>query len=181
MRWILNMLTLAVLVVAVRAQDHSSEESGAESVAVVPAATGIATPDAQFERFLDRYLWIVPESTGHKTSLGIAVFVALAFIIMFSARLANLDGVTFGRAAFCAACVLVLASIEVALVPGLAPIVASVCIVNVAAWFGMVRVALGGDFYNGAVMLVATLFAAMLSLLGVQLAGTLLQRSALLG
>ncbi|MCA8942864.1 MAG: hypothetical protein KDB80_09925 [Planctomycetes bacterium] len=181
MRWILNLLAITMLVVAVRAQDRASESSDRGGADVSAAVVDAATPDAQIGRFVDRYLWVVPESAGHKASLGIGVFVALAFIIMFSARLANLDGVTFGRGSFCSACVLVVSSLEVAFVPGSAPIVAAVCVLNLAAWFGLVRGALGGDFYNGSVMLVSTLFAVMLSLLGVQLAGTLLQRSALLG
>lgn len=175
MNWFLRITLVIGLACTARGQDPSSSPDP------VPSATeSLATPDEQIGEFFDRYLWVVGESTGHRASLGIGMFVLLALIIMMSARLANLDGVSFGRGAICSACILTTASLEIALVPGVPAFVALACFVNIIAWFGLVRGLLGGDVYNGIVMLVAVSFAVMLIMLGLQIAGTLLHRSELM-
>ncbi len=182
MRFLLHIVVFLFAITVGRAQvqdgvaQSEPAQAAAESVEAMPAGT----PDKELSRFMDRYLWFLPQAAGHRASLGIAVFVAGAFLIMLSARMANLDGVTFGRGAVMSAIVLVTVLVEVAFVPEIVPVVAAVVLVDLAAWFLLVRGFLGGDLFNGVVMLVCCTMVFLVAVLGFEVAGTLLQRSELL-
>lgn len=183
MRTLLPFLVLLIAVTVGRAQEMVVDQNPAplaESEASPAAPLPAGTPDKEISRFMDRYLWFLPQAAGHRASLGIAVFVAGAFLIMLAARMANLDGVTFGRGAAMSAIVLLMVLAEVAFVPAILPVIAAVVMVDLVAWFALVRGFLGGDFFNGIVMLVCCVMVFLVAVLGFEVAGTLLQRSELL-
>lgn len=181
MRLLLIALALAFAIVCppLGAQESAAQAEQPAAASSAPANGG-GSPDAQIGRFFDRYLWFVPRAPGHRASMGIGVFVALTLLIMLSARMANLDGVTFGRGAAVAAIVLVTVLLQFAFIPELIPVLIAVGLFDAAAWFLLVRGVLGGDAFNAGVMLICCVLAFLVSLLGLEVAGTLLQRSELL-
>lgn len=170
--------------VAPAAGSARDEESGPQAGSAPDSAGAqqrdLSNPDKQIDAAFSRYMWIVPHHAGHRASLGIALFAFVAGVLLFSARVANVDGMSFGHAAGASAAILSVASLEVALVPRVAPAIVLTALFDVGLWFAMTR-ALRVPVFAGVVMFVTSAFLVVLAILGLGVAGTLLDRSAIMG
>jgi hypothetical protein len=156
--------------------EHTPSAPAAESAppeAAAPAAPSLG-PDHAVSTLLDRFLWIVPQSPGHKTSLGVGLFIATILVLKLSSRLANLDSGSFGRCAVLAVIVLAAAALHWMFPPSAFPFVVGLGLLDVGLWFLSVRLLFRGDFYNGIVMLVSFAMAVLLAVLILQVASFLL-------
>ncbi len=137
-------------------------------------------PDRELMRFVERYLWFVPSTEGHRTSVGAAMLVVLVLLVQLAARMANLESRTLGRAAVFATIVLAMIIVELTFVPVSPVLIGAIGGFDLAMWFALGMLIFEADAFQGAVLLASFLLSTMVGILLLQLAGVLMHADQML-
>ncbi|MHC5066270.1 MAG: hypothetical protein ACYTG5_20110 [Planctomycetota bacterium] len=168
---------------------ESVQESKAEMA--TPAGPGVETQpipaarpeaelrgaDARVAKIVDRFLWIVPQTSGNRISLGASIFILLVFLIQLCTRMANLEGRNLSRSGTLAAFLFLVLAIQLSVTPAELPFILGVAVLDVLLWYLMVHLLYRAGIYGATVMLVSFVLASLLGVLSLEVVGFVLQES----
>jgi hypothetical protein len=145
-----------------------------------PARSG-AGPDLELLDLLERYLWILPSTDGHRTTASAAALLVLTLLIGLATRMANIENRSLARVFVFAVVVLVMVLAELAVLPATPAWVVVVGAVDVVTWLIVGMAVFRTDLFQSLVMLVGLVMSGLVSVLLLQVAGVLLQARQMLG
>lgn len=167
-------------------------DPGSLPEAAAPAAPGVETrpappfraasepagADARVAKLVDRFLWIVPQTSGNRISLGASIFILLVFLIQLCTRMANLEGRNLSRSGTLAAILFVILAIELSFTPPELPFLLGVVALDLVLWYLLVHLLYRAGAYGATVMLMSFVLASLLGVLSIEVVGFVLQESA---
>ncbi len=131
-------------------------------------------PDMMIAGLLERYLWIIPSSPGHRASLGAAILFLLVLVVHLSARMANLEGASLLRSGAVAVVAFMAFAVQLSFSPFGTGILVAVIVADILLWFGVVHAAFRAGFYGTTVMLLSFLLSCLVGVLGLEVMGLVL-------
>ena len=130
--------------------------------------------DRKLAQLLDRYLGVVPDSSGHRASLGAALLILMTLVLQFSAKMADVELRTFGRCMWVAVPLFAGTIVELSRVQ-VRPWDLVLCGAgNALVWLATTRVALHARVHASLVMLACCALALLSAVLCIEVAGFLL-------
>ena len=143
-----------------------------------PSAGGKPGPtggDEVVDYLLKRYVWLIPNSTGNRISLGVGILFVLTLASYISARLADIEDITLSRAfVFTVAALLVFLGEAALSWHASWPILAGLGTLDLFLWFAGVRVFLGEGSWKGFLMLSFFSFGLLVLVLWLEVGGYIL-------
>lgn len=136
-----------------------------------PVAAG---PDRHLIDLLERYVWIVPTASGSRLSLGAAILLVIALVIQLSAKMADIEFRSFGRCVSVAVLLFFAVLAQLSFLPSHALAVVGASLGNVAVWVLAIRCLLGARIWPAMAMLICFLFALLVGVVLLEVAGFLL-------
>ncbi len=131
--------------------------------------------DEAVEKFLKRYIWLLPEGTGNRIGLGMGILFIFTMILHFASRLADVEEPSLPRSMILSIGVLSMVILELAVGAGRGwPIWACFLGVDILAWYTACKILIREGFWKSTLMLVFTSFAVLLCVLWVEVAGYIL-------
>ena len=158
----------------------TAQDAGGDPAA--PAAPAVETagppdsangPDGRIIRLLDRYLWLIPAGPGHFTSIGAALLALITGLIVWSARIANVQDVTLARGLIVAVAMLGVFGIEASLLPATRVFLAAAAVLDLVALFALVVVVFRADFVGAVWTVLCFLLSLLVAVVLVELLGVL--------
>ena len=140
-----------------------------------PAQAPLTGGDEVVDYLLKRYVWLIPNSTGNRITLGVGILFVLAMASYISARLADIEDITLSRAfVFTVAALLVFLGEAALSWHASWPILAGLGGLDLFLWFAGVRVFLGEGAWKGFLMLAFFSFALLVCVLWLEIGGYIL-------